>query len=39
MREIWKPIEGLAGYEVSSLGRIRSYKCRHRKENRRVNKK
>lgn len=26
MKEIWKPIQNLDGYEVSNLGRIRSYR-------------
>lgn len=25
MKEVWKPIEGWRGYEVSNLGRVRSY--------------
>lgn len=29
MSEVWKSIDGLSGYEVSNLGRLRSYKCRH----------
>lgn len=26
MEEVWKPVEGFEGYEVSTLGRIRSWK-------------
>ena len=26
MEEIWKPIEGYPGYEISNLGRIKSFR-------------
>jgi hypothetical protein len=30
--EIWKPINGFYGYEVSNLGNVRTFKVRNSKE-------
>lgn len=29
MEEVWKPVVGFTGYEVSDLGNVRSYRCRN----------
>lgn len=39
MKEIWKPIKGCKGYEVSNLGRIKSLAKTWKFSNRLVNRK